>query len=144
MEKDCFVQFPCFYLSWELFRLTFCYFLSSVLTPMITSTSIINTDCSHIGFNTVKLSVFQQECRRRFGKVMTPLLLANEPSWNILAVQPEGMRKWKKMKMEIMPFLNCTFLVCVSHTRKKCKSSPWSVRILSFIYSFYVCMCVCM
>lgn len=42
---------------------------------------------------------------------MTPWLFADKPSWNILAVQFVGMRQWNKMKVEIIPSLNCNFHV---------------------------------
>ena len=110
-EKRLFHKFfSIFNFTWELFKLIFRYFLGSILIPIITSISIISMDYFSTGVTKVNLLVFKQEYNRRFWNIMTPLLLAGEASWNVLAMWLIGMRWWEGMKMGVMPLSVVVFL----------------------------------
>lgn len=110
-EKRLFHKFfSVFNLTWGLFKLIFRYFLGSILIPIITSISIISMDYFPTGVTKVNLLVFKQEYNRRFWNIMTPLLLAGEASWNVLAMWLLRMRWWEGMKMEVIPLSVVVFL----------------------------------
>lgn len=110
-EKRLFHKFfSVFNLTWELFKLIFRYFLGSILIAIITSISIISMDYFSTGVTKVNLLVFKQEYNRRFWNIMTPLLLAGEASWNVLAMWLLRMRWWEGMKMEVIPLSVVVFL----------------------------------
>ena len=107
--------------SWNVYTLLYkmvhllwkavCHFLKDLkYTPIITSISIISMDYFSTGVTKVNLLVFKQEYNRRFWNIMTPLLLAGEASWNVLAMWLIGMRWWEGMKMEVMPLSVVVFL----------------------------------
>lgn len=126
-EKRLFHKFfSIFNLIWELFKLIFCYFLGSIVILIITSISIISMDYFSTGVTKVNLLVFKQEYNRRFWNIMTPLLLAGEASWSVLAMWLIRMRWWEGMKMEVMP-LSVVFFLSLFWVEERNASLPFDI-----------------